>query len=322
MYQHIFWFFGHPEVYIMILPAFGIISAVIPAFARKPLFGYTSMVYATASIAILSFIVWAHHMFTTGMPVTGQLFFMYATMLIAVPTGVKVFNWIGTMWGGSLTFEPPMLFCLGFLVTFVGGGLTGVMLASPTLDFNLSDTYFVVGHFHYVMGGTVVFALFGAIYFWWPKVTGRMLSNRLGTIHFWLLLVGFHMTFFVMHILGRDGLPRRVADYEPVDDFELMNMISTIGFVVMAASFVPFLMSIVRSLRNAPTGDADPWNGNSLEWATSSPPPAHNFTWLPPIRSERPAFDLRWSNHPEIAAPGTADALSARRPPHNEDEEQ
>jgi cytochrome c oxidase subunit 1 len=226
---------------------------------------------------------------------------------------VKVFNWIGTMWGGSLSFEPPMLFVLGFLVTFVVGGLTGVMLASPTLDFNLSDTYFVVAHFHYVMGGTVVFAFFAAIYFWWPKVTGRMLSKRLGTIHFWLLFVGFQSTFFVMHLLGRDGMPRRVADYAEVDRLERWNLISSLGTVVLTASFLPFIVNVVRSLRRPATEGADPWHANSLEWATSSPPPSHNFTRLPPIRSERPVFDLRWVNHEGVSAPGTREAWEARQ---------
>jgi cytochrome c oxidase subunit 1 len=313
LWQHLFWFFGHPEVYIVALPFFGVVTEILPVFSRRPIFGYKGLVLATLAISALSTSVWAHHMFVTGQVVLE--FFAATSFLIAVPTGVKVFNWLGTMWGGSLSFEPPMLFCLGFLVTFVAGGLTGVMLASPTLDFHFNDTYFVVAHFHYVMGGTVVFALFGAIYFWWPKVTGRMLSTRLGALHFWLLFIGFQLTFFVMHILGRDGMPRRVPDYEPVDDFEALNLVSTIGFFVMAVSFVPFAVSIVRSLRQPPTGAADPWHANSLEWATSSPPPAHNFTWLPPIRSERPAFDLRWSNHPGIAAPGTGEALAARRPP-------
>jgi len=250
-------------------------------------------------------------MFVTGKVVLP--FFAATSLLIAVPTGVKVFNWIGTMWGGSLTFEPPMLFSLGFLITFVLGGITGVMLASPSLDFNLSDTYFVVAHFHYVMGGTVVFAFFAAIYFWWPKITGRMLSKRLGTIHFWLLFVGFHSTFFVMHLLGRDGMPRRVADYAEVDRFERWNMVSSVGMVVLTASFIPFIVNVVRSLRSPVTEGADPWHANSLEWATSSPPPSHNFTWLPPIRSERPVFDLRWVNHDGVSAPGTREAWEARQ---------
>ena len=293
LWQHLFWFFGHPEVYIVALPFFGVVTEIIPVFSRRPIFGYKGLILATLAIGALSTSVWAHHMFVTGSVVLP--FFALTSLLIAVPTGVKVFNWIGTMWDGALTFEAPMKFALGFLITFVMGGITGVMLASPTLDFNLSDTYFVVGHFHYVMGGTVVFAVFAAIYFWWPKVTGRMLSERLASFHFWLLMVGFNATFFVMHLLGRAGMPRRVADYEPYSDFKLWNMIASIGYVILVISMVPFLVAVVKSLRTAPTMGADPWSANSLEWATASPPPDHNFSWLPPIRSERPVFDLRWS---------------------------
>ena len=311
LYQHLFWFFGHPEVYIVALPFFGVVTEILPVFARRPIFGYKGLVLATLAISALSTSVWAHHMFVTGEVVLE--FFAATSFLIAVPTGVKVFNWIGTMWGGSISFEPPMLFSVGFLVTFIAGGLTGVMLASPTLDFHFNDTYFVVAHFHYVMGGTVVFALFAAIYFWWPKVTGRMLDRRLGAWHFWLLLVGFNLTFFVMHLLGRDGMPRRVADYEPTDDFELWNMISTIGMGVLVISTVPFLVNIVQSLRRPPTAGADPWHANSLEWATSSPPPEHNFAWLPPIRSERPVFDLRWINHDDVSAIGATQAWTDRQ---------
>jgi cytochrome c oxidase subunit 1 len=311
LYQHLFWFFGHPEVYIVALPFFGVVSEIIPVFARRPIFGYKGLVLATLAIGALSTSVWAHHMFVTGAVVLP--FFALTSFLIAVPTGVKVFNWIGTMWEGSLTFESPMKFVLGFIVTFVGGGITGVMLASPTLDFHLSDSYFVVGHFHYVMGGTVIFAMFGAIYFWWPKVTGRLLSERLGSLHFWLLLVGFHMTFFGMHIIGREGMPRRVVDYEPIDSFEFWNMVSTIGFGVLAVSMVPFLIAVVNGLRGPRTVGADPWHANSLEWATTSPPPEHNFTWLPPIRSERPVFDLRWMQYDHVGASGQVEAWKARQ---------
>ncbi len=293
LWQHLFWFFGHPEVYIVALPFFGVVTEIFPVFSRRPVFGYKGLVLATLAIGALSTSVWAHHMFVTGE--VELAFFALTSLLIAVPTGVKVFNWIGTMWEGSLTFEAPMKFALGFLITFVMGGITGVMLASPTIDFNVSDTYFVVAHFHYVMGGTVVFAVFAAIYFWWPKVTGRMLSERLGSWHFWLLMIGFNMTFFVMHLLGRNGMPRRVADYEPFDDFKLFNAIASIGYVILVAAMVPFVIAIVKSLRTAPSVGADPWEANSLEWATASPPPEHNFSWLPPIRSERPVFDLRWS---------------------------
>ena len=311
LFQHLFWFFGHPEVYIIALPFFGVVTEIFPVFARRPVFGYKGLVLATLAITALSTSVWAHHMFVTGKVVLA--FFAATSFLIAVPTGVKVFNWIGTMWTGQLRFEPPMLFALGFLVTFVLGGLTGVMLASPSLDFQLSDTYFVVAHFHYVMGGTVVFALFAAIYFWWPKVTGRMLAKGLGTVHFVLVFIGFNMTFFVMHLLGRNGMPRRVADYAEIDGFAGMNQIATIGTGVLFLSFVPFGINIVRSLRSPATCGADPWEANSLEWATSSPPAHHNFDWLPPIRSERPVFDLRWINHPEVTAPGTQAAWNARR---------
>ena len=310
LWQHLFWFFGHPEVYIVALPFFGVVTEIFPVFARRPVFGYKGLVLATLAIGALSTSVWAHHMFVTGEVVVQ--FFAVTSGLIAVPTGVKVFNWIGSMWGGSLTFEAPMKFALGFLITFVAGGVTGVILAVPSLDFHLSDSYFVVAHFHYVMGGTVVFAMFAAIYFWWPKVTGRMLSERLATWHFWLLVIGFNMTFFVMHLLGRAGMPRRVADYQPIGPFELWNMIASIGYVVMTLSFVPFAVSVVRSLRTAPTVGADPWRANSLEWATTSPPLDHNFRWIPPIRSERPVFDLRWINYDDIGAASSASAWQAR----------
>ncbi len=311
LYQHLFWFFGHPEVYIVALPFFGVVTEIFPVFSRRPCFGYKGLVLATLTISALSTSVWAHHMFVTGQVVLP--FFAATSFLIAVPTGVKVFNWLGTMWGGSISWQPPMLFSMGFLVTFVAGGITGVMLASPTLDFHLSDTYFVVAHFHYVMGGTVIFALFAAIYFWWPKVTGRMLSNRLGHVHFWMTLVGFNLTFFFMHLLGRDGMPRRVADYQDVDEFEFYNLLATLGYVILVLSIIPLGIAIVKSFRQPMTAGADPWHANSLEWATSSPPPVHNFTWLPPIRSERPVFDWRWINHADVSAVGTQAAWTARQ---------
>ena len=313
LYQHLFWFFGHPEVYIVALPFFGVVTEIFPVFARRPVFGYKGFVLATIAIATLSTSVWAHHMFVTGQVVLA--FFAATTFLIAVPTGVKVFNWVGTMWGGSISWAPPMLFAVGFLVTFVAGGVTGIILASPTLDFHLNDTYFVVAHFHYVMGGTVIFAVFAAIYFWWPKITGRMLSKRLGQWHFWLLIIGFNMTFFVMHILGRNGMPRRVADYQETDEFEVLNIVSSIGYLVLVASMVPFVWAVVSSFRKPMTAGPDPWHANSLEWATTSPPPHHNFVWLPPIRSERPVFDLRWMNHEDVSAIGTTQAWQAARRP-------
>jgi cytochrome c oxidase subunit 1 len=297
LWQHLFWFFGHPEVYIVALPFFGIVTEILPVFSRKPLFGYKGMVFATIAIAGLSMSVWAHHMFVTGAVLLP--FFSFMTFLIAVPTGVKFFNWIGTMWRGSLSFETPMLWALGFLVTFLFGGLTGIILAAPPLDFHVSDSYFVVAHFHYVLFGTVVFAMFGGFYFWWPKMTGKMLDERLGKIHFWTLFVGFHTTFLVQHWLGVEGMPRRVADYLASDGFTTLNTISTIGAFLLGLSTLPFLWNVYRTAKRAPKVEADdPWgSGRSLEWATSCPPPRHNFVSIPRIRSEAPAFDL---HYPEL----------------------
>ncbi len=297
LWQHLFWFFGHPEVYIIALPFFGIVTEILPVFSRKPIFGYIGLVSATLTIAALSVSVWAHHMFATG--AVDLPFFSFMTFLIAVPTGVKFFNWIGTMWGGSLSFDTPMLWSVGFLVTFLLGGLTGVILASPPLDFQLNDSYFVVAHFHYVVFGTVVFAMFAGFYFWWPKITGRMLDERLGKIHFWLLFVGFHTTFMVQHWLGAEGMPRRYADYKPTDGFTTLNEVSSIGAFILGASTLPFLYNVWKSRQGPKVMLDDPWGwGRSLEWATSSPPPRHNFESLPRIRSESPAFDL---HHPEVA---------------------
>ncbi|MDF2555139.1 MAG: heme/copper-type cytochrome/quinol oxidase, subunit 1 [Microbacterium sp.] len=272
LWQHLFWFFGHPEVYIIALPFFGIVSEIFPVFSM----------YVTGGVLLP--------------------FFAFMTMLIAVPTGVKIFNWIGTLWRGSVTFETPMIFALGFLVTFVFGGLTGIILASPPLDFHLSDSYFVVAHFHYVVFGTVVFAMFAGFYFWWPKWTGKMLNERIGYIHFWTLFIGFHMTFLIQHWLGVDGMVRRYADYSSADGWTWENQVSTIGSMILAASVIPFLFNVWITARKAPSVTVnDPWGyGASLEWATSCPPPRHNFTSIPRIRSERPAFDL---NHPEAAVP-------------------
>ncbi|MEX5259893.1 cytochrome c oxidase subunit I [Kocuria sp. CPCC 205263] len=299
LWQHLFWFFGHPEVYILALPFFGIVSEIIPVFSRKPLFGYKGLVFATIAIASLSVTVWAHHMYVTGAVMLS--FFAFMTMMIAVPTGVKFFNWIGTMWQGSITFETPMLWVLGFMFTFLFGGLTGVILATPPLDFHVSDSYFVVAHFHYVIFGTVVFGMFAGFYFWWPKFTGKMLNERIGKIHFWLLFLGFHMTFLIQHWLGVDGMPRRYADYLPEDNFTWMNQISTVGAMLLGVSMIPWFWNVYTTWRNGTKVEVDdPWGfGGSLEWATSCPPPRHNFTSLPRIRSERPALDL---HHPELAA--------------------
>ncbi|CAN5170442.1 cytochrome c oxidase subunit I [soil metagenome] len=300
LWQHLFWFFGHPEVYIIALPFFGIISEVLPVFSRKPIFGYKTLVYATISIAALSVTVWAHHMYVTGSVLLP--FFSLMTMLIAVPTGVKIFNWVGTMWRGSVTFETPMMWAIGFLITFTFGGLTGVILASPPLDFHVSDSYFVVAHFHYVVFGTVVFAMFSGFYFWWPKWTGKMLNEKLGQWHFWLLFIGFHTTFLIQHWLGVVGMPRRYATYSPDDGFTWMNQISTVGAFLLASSMIPFFLNVYITARKSPKVTVnDPWGyGRSLEWATSCPPPRHNFTSIPRIRSESPAFDL---NHPEAGVP-------------------
>ena len=278
LYQHVFWFFGHPEVYIMILPAFGIVSAIVPAFSRKQLFGYASMVYATAAIAILSFLVWAHHMFATGMPVTGQLYFMYATMLISIPTGVKIFNWVATMWRGSLSFETPMLFAIGFIFVFTIGGFTGLILAVAPIDIAVHDTYYVVAHFHYVLVAGSLFALFGGAYYWLPKWTGRMYDERLGKLHFWSTLISFNVTFFPMHFLGLAGMPRRYADY-PMQ-FADFNMVASVGaFFFGFAQVYFFLFVVVPTMRGrGEKAPQRPWEGaEGLEWEVPSPAPFHTF---------------------------------------------
>jgi cytochrome c oxidase subunit I len=294
LWQHLFWFFGHPEVYIIALPFFGIITEIIPVFSRKPIFGYVTLIGATIAIMALSMMVWAHHMFATGAVLLP--FFSLLSFLIAVPTGVKFFNWIGTMLGGSVSFESPMLWAVGFLVSFLFGGLTGVILASPPMDFHVTDTYFVVGHFHYVVFGTVVFAMFAGFYFWWPKFTGKLLDERLARIHFWTLFVGFHTTFLVQHWLGAEGMPRRYVDYLATDTFTTLNVVSTVGSFILGASVIPFLYNVVKSWKYGELAlRDDPWgHGNSLEWATSSPPPRHNFLEIPKIRSERPAFEAHY----------------------------
>ncbi|MFD9223237.1 cytochrome c oxidase subunit I [Streptomyces sp. NPDC060064] len=298
LWQHLFWFFGHPEVYIIALPFFGIVTEIIPVFSRKPIFGYLTLVAATMAITGLSVVVWAHHMFATGAVLLP--FFSFMSFLIAIPTGVKFFNWTGTMLRGSLSFETPMLWAIGFLVSFLFGGLTGVILASPPMDFHVTDSYFVVAHFHYVVFGTVVFATFGGFFFWWPKFTGKMLDERLGKIQFWTLFIGFHTTFLVQHWLGAEGMPRRYADYLAADGFTVLNTVSTIGSFLLGISTLPFLYNVWKTAKYGKKVEVDdPWGfGRSLEWATSCPPPRHNFVTLPRIRSESPAFDL---HHPEFA---------------------
>ena len=310
LWQHLFWFFGHPEVYIIALPFFGIVTEILPVFSRKPIFGYIGLVGATIAIAGLSITVWAHHMFVTGQVLLP--FFSFMTFLIAVPTGVKFFNWIGTIWRGHLTFESPMLFSLGFLVTFLFGGLTGVILASPPMDFQLSDSYFVVAHFHYVVFGTVVFAMFAGFYFWLPKFTGKMLNDTWGKIHFWVLFIGFHTTFLVQHWLGAEGMPRRYADYAA--EFTGLNQLSTVGSFLLGASMLPFFYNVYITWKKGKKVTVDdPWGyGGSLEWATSCPPPRHNFNAIPRIRSERPAFDLHHAAEAQQVAAKMFDAPADR----------
>jgi cytochrome c oxidase subunit 1 len=291
LWQHLFWFFGHPEVYILALPFFGIISEVVPVFSRKPLFGYRAVVLSTLLIGAYSMSVWAHHMFTTG--AVNLPFFALSSFIIAVPTGIKIFNWVATMFRGQLTFPTPMLFATGFIYLFTLGGITGVIVASPPLDFHLHDTYYVVAHFHNVLVGGSVFALFAGIYFWFPKMTGRRLSERLGKLHFWSWLVGFILTFLPQYQLGAQGMPRRYADYAADAGWTGLNIASTAGAFLMGVGILPFLAAVVLALRRPPDQPADPWGGNSLEWWTTSPPPHHNFTSLPAIRSERPVFDAR-----------------------------
>ncbi|WP_406456637.1 cytochrome c oxidase subunit I [Streptomyces sp. NBC_01622] len=297
LWQHLFWFFGHPEVYIVALPFFGIVSEIIPVFSRKPLFGYVPLIGATIAITMLSAVVWAHHMFATGAVLLP--FFSLMSFLIAVPTGIKFFAWIGTMRRGSLSFETPMLWAMGFLTSFLLGGLSGVLIASPPLDFHVTDSYFIVAHLHYVLFGTVVFAMFGGFYFWWPKFTGKMLDERLGRVHFWLLFPSFQLTFLVQHWLGEEGMPRRYADYLPADGFTLLNTLSSTGAFLLGVSTLPFLYNVWHTARyGKQVPENDPWGfGRGLEWATSCPPPRHNFVALPRVRSESPAFDL---HHPDI----------------------
>lgn len=294
LWQHLFWFFGHPEVYVLALPFFGIVSEIIPVFSRKPMFGYIGLIFATLSIGALSMAVWAHHLFVTGAILLP--FFSFMTFLIAVPTGVKFFNWLGTMWKGNISWHTPMVWVMGFLATFLFGGITGVMLASPPLDFQLAESYFLIAHFHYTLFGTLVFASVAGVYFWFPKMTGRMLDERLGKIHFWLTFIGFHGTFLIQHWVGNMGMPRRYADYLESDGFTIFNQISTVFSFILGLSVIPFIWNVFKSWRYGEIVTVDdPWGyGNSLEWATSCPPPRHNFTAMPRIRSERPAFELHY----------------------------
>jgi cytochrome c oxidase subunit I len=293
LWQHLFWFFGHPEVYIMILPAFGAISEIIPVFARKPIFGYKAIAAATVGIAFLGLLVWAHHMFTTPSPTFVLVFFMLGSFLIAVPTGVKIFNWVATLWRGTVEFKTPLLFSVGLIGTFLIGGITGVFLAIFPVNWQLHDTYYVVAHLHYVLVGGAVFGIFAAIYYWFPKITGRMLSEGLGKASFWLMLIGFHVTFLIQHSMGLDGMPRRIYEYPDVGNLALYNMISTIGSYVLGLGILLTVVNITRAVKSGVLAGPDPWKGNTLEWFTPSPPPVNNFDVVPRVRSVEPMKDIR-----------------------------
>ncbi len=316
LWQHLFWIFGHPEVYILILPAFGIISEILPVFSRKPLFGYAAMVFSGAFIAFLGFGVWSHHMFSTGMGPIADTVFGLTTMLIAIPTGVKIFNWIGTLWGGSLQLKTPLYFALGFIAMFIMGGLSGVMHASPPADLQQTDTYFVVAHFHYVLFGGAIFGLTAGAYYWIPKMSGRMLAEGLGKVHFWMMFAGFNLTFFPMHLVGLHGMPRRVYTYPAGLGFEFLNQLETAGSFLLAASFLVFGWNLWRNVlrgHGAPA-TADPWNGATLEWSIPSPPQEFNFPEVPQVESRDPLWEMKRERGGALPEPGRVSGAGIHMP--------
>jgi cytochrome c oxidase subunit 1 len=296
IWMHFFWIFGHPEVYVLIIPCFAFMSEIVPVFSRKPIFGYPVMVGATVCIGFVSMSDWAHHMFTIGMSSYANTFFAVTSMVVGVPTGIKIFNWLGTMWGGKIQFKTPMLFCIGFLFQFLIAGLTGIMLAVAPFDWQLAGSYFVVAHFHYVIVGGILFALFAAFYYWYPKITGRMLNEGLGKLHFWLFVIGFHLTFDLMHIPGLLGMPRRIYTYEPGRGWEIWNLLCTIGAFVQGIATLIFVANLVYSYFKGSKAGNDPWDAWTLEWSVSSPPPPYNFATIPTVASRRPLWDRK---HPE-----------------------
>ena len=296
IWMHFFWIFGHPEVYVLIIPCFAFVSEIVPVFSRKPIFGYPVMVGATVAIGFVSMTVWAHHMFTIGMTSYANAFFTFSTMVVGIPTGIKIFNWIGTMWGGKILLKAPMLFCIAFIFQFLIAGLTGIMLAAAPFDWQLGNSYFVVAHFHYVIVGGILFALFGAFYYWFPKMSGRMYNEGLAKLHFWTFFIGFHLTFDLMHIPGLLGMPRRIYTYEPGRGWDIWNLIITIGVFFQIAGVLMFVGNLLWSLLKGRSAGNDPWDAWTLEWSTSSPPPEYNFATMPTVRSRRPLWDLK---HPE-----------------------